>query len=97
MTRELTQRSFQLTHDDLKARKGEDSCSHPASVEIRTRSPAPGFTWSCRHSALCDWCGGGRWAQDADPCSCPFCTPTGLPLLFTGMWVGCKLAFEDVA
>ena len=55
MTRELTQRSFQLTHDDLKARKGEDSCSRPASVEIRTRSPAPGFTWSCRHSALCDW------------------------------------------
>lgn len=23
--------------------------------------------------------------------------PTGLPMLCTGTWVGCKLAFEDIA
>lgn len=31
------------------------------------------------------------------PNLCLLCPPTGLPLLFAGMWVCCKVAFEDVA
>ena len=82
-----------------RPREGKDGCSRAASVEIRTRSPAPGLSQGPAFTVPCvtGGGGGGRWAQDADPYSCLFWTPTGLPLLFTSMWVGCKLAFEDVA
>ncbi|OWK06644.1 GHRHR, partial [Cervus elaphus hippelaphus] len=35
--------------------------------------------------------------ENTDHCSFSTVTVLGLPLLFTGTWVGCKLAFEDVA
>lgn len=41
--------------------------------------------------------GEGKSLSRDTPYSCLLCTPTGLPLLFTGMWVCCKVAFEDVA
>lgn len=66
-----------------RPRKGKDSCSHAASVEIRTRS------CSRAHRVLpftvpCVTGGGGGRGTDA-PLPCLFCTPTGLPLLFTSM------------
>lgn len=44
--------------------------------------------------------GGGARAQSQrcrPPRLCLPCPPIGLPVLFTGTWVGCKLAFEDIA
>lgn len=85
----------ELTHDDPKA-QGR-ACSHAASVEIRTRSPAPGLSRGPAFTALCDWWWWWEVGTGCRPLLMSFCTAPRLPLLFTSMWVGCKLAFEDVA
>lgn len=100
MPRELTPRSLRLTHDDPKAQGEEGQPTVLQQVlEFRARFPVSGLSPGSAFTVSCvTGCSGGRWAHKMKtPYSCLFCTPSGLPLLFTGMWVGCKLTFEDVA
>lgn len=60
----------------------------PKPLQVLPLQPLCGWQW---------WEGGVNLrAMDTDPPSLKFFLCLGVPMLCTGTWVGCKLAFEDI-
>lgn len=100
MPRIGTQRLLQLTHGDPKARSGEGQLVILQQVLELGATSAASELLPGPASMVPPWLAvevGGRCWMESRPLTRVFSVPAGLPLLFTGTWVGCKLAFEDVA